>query len=67
MTVLGFLQDWFEKYRERILEAEQMILTTLNFELNVQHPYEPLTSVLGKLGLSQSFLVHLALSLISEG
>ncbi|KAM7485561.1 hypothetical protein LguiA_001570 [Lonicera macranthoides] len=59
--------DWFEQYRERVIEAEQMILTTLNFELNVQHPYAPLTSILDKLGLSQSILVHLALSLISEG
>ncbi|PHU21913.1 hypothetical protein BC332_07020 [Capsicum chinense] len=48
--------DWFEQYRERITEAEQMILTTLNFELNVQHPYESLTSTLEKLGLSETIL-----------
>ncbi|KAL6571506.1 hypothetical protein OROHE_003149 [Orobanche hederae] len=59
--------DWFEQYRERIIEAEQLILTTLNFELGVQHPYESLTSTLQKLGFSQSALVNLALSLISEG
>ncbi|KAJ4955182.1 hypothetical protein NE237_011965 [Protea cynaroides] len=59
--------DWFEQYRERVTEAEQMILTTLDFELNVQHPYVPLTSVLNKLGLSQSVLVNLALNLVSEG
>lgn len=59
--------NWFEQYRERVIEAEQLILTTLNFELNVQHPYAPLTSILEKLGLAQSFLVHLALSLVSEG
>ncbi|XP_043725243.1 cyclin-T1-5-like isoform X2 [Telopea speciosissima] len=59
--------DWFEQYRERVIEAEQMILTTLDFELNVQHPYVPLTSVLNKLGLSQSVLVNLALNLVSEG
>ncbi|XP_022930309.1 cyclin-T1-5-like isoform X2 [Cucurbita moschata] len=59
--------DWFEQYRERVTEAEQLILTTLNFELNVQHPYAPLMSVLNKIGLSQSILVNLALNLISEG
>ncbi|KAF8388032.1 hypothetical protein HHK36_026698 [Tetracentron sinense] len=59
--------DWFEQYRERVLEAEQMILTTLDFELSVQHPYVPLTSVLNKLGLSQTVLVNLALNLVSEG
>ncbi|XP_058077655.1 cyclin-T1-5-like isoform X3 [Magnolia sinica] len=59
--------NWFEQYRERVIEAEQMILTTLNFELNVQHPYIPLTSVLSKLGLSQSALVNLAWNLVNEG
>ncbi|KAK6929992.1 Cyclin, N-terminal, partial [Dillenia turbinata] len=58
---------WFEQYRERVIEAEQMILTTLNFELNVHHPYAPLTSILNKLGLSQTVLVSMALNLISEG
>ncbi|GAV74796.1 Cyclin_N domain-containing protein [Cephalotus follicularis] len=59
--------DWFEQYRERVIEAEQMMLTTLNFELNVQHPYTPLTTVLNKLGLSETVLVNLALNLVSEG
>ncbi|MED6123921.1 hypothetical protein PIB30_054155 [Stylosanthes scabra] len=68
-TMLSYLFpiDWFEQYRERLLEAEQLILTTLNFELNVQHPYAPLTSVLNKLGLSKTILVNLALNLVSEG
>ncbi|CAA0834760.1 Cyclin-T1-4 [Striga hermonthica] len=68
-AILSFMLplDWFEQYRERILEAEQLILTTLNFELGVQHPYESLTSTLQKLGFSQSGFVNLALSLISEG
>ncbi|KAI9081126.1 hypothetical protein K1719_036885 [Acacia pycnantha] len=59
--------DWFEQFRERVLEAETLVLTTLNFELNVQHPYASLTSILTKLGLSQTDLVNLALQLISEG
>jgi|UniRef100_A0A2N9H9Y9 cyclin T len=59
--------DWFEQYRERVTDAENMILTTLNFELNVQHPYAPLTSILNKFGLSQTVLVNLALNLVSEG
>ncbi|XP_065639070.1 cyclin-T1-4 isoform X2 [Quercus suber] len=59
--------DWFEQYRERVIEAEHVILSTLNFELNVQHPYAPLTSILNKFGLSKSVLVGLALNLVSEG
>ncbi|KAL8222919.1 hypothetical protein R6Q57_020318 [Mikania cordata] len=59
--------DWFDQYRERVIEAEQLVLTTLNFELNVQHPYAHLTSILDKLGLAESLLVNLALSFVSEG
>lgn len=59
--------DWFEQHRERITVAEQLILTTLNFELTVQHPYDPLTSILNKLGLSQTLMVDLALNLVNEG
>lgn len=61
------MQDWFEQYRERIIEAEQLILTTLNFELSVQHPYDTLTLILNKLGVSQTHLMNLALNLVSEG
>ena len=62
-------QDWFEQYHEWVIKAEHaiVILSTLNFELNVQHPYAPLTSILNKFGLSKSVLVSLALNLVSEG
>ncbi|XP_051128040.1 cyclin-T1-2-like isoform X2 [Andrographis paniculata] len=68
-TILSYMLpiDWFEQYRERITEAEQLVLTTLNFELNVQHPYDSLTDTLQKLGFSQSLLVNLALNFVSEG
>ncbi|XP_014521294.1 cyclin-T1-3 isoform X1 [Vigna radiata var. radiata] len=68
-TLLCYLLplDWFEKYHDRVLEAELLLLTTLNFELNVQHPYAPLTSILDKLGPSKTILVNLALNLISKG
>ncbi|CAL0311342.1 unnamed protein product [Lupinus luteus] len=68
-TLLSYLLPvgWFEKYHDRVLEAEQLMLTTLNFELNVHHPYSPLTSILKKLGPSKTVLVNLALHLISEG
>lgn len=61
------MQDWFEQYRERIIEAEQLILTTLNFELDVEHPFDTLTSILNKLGVSQTHLMDVAINLISEG
>ncbi|KAH1223117.1 Cyclin-T1-4 [Glycine max] len=68
-TLLSYLLPvgWFEKYHDRVLEAELLLLTTLNFELNVEHPYTSLTSVLNKLDPSKTVLVNLALNLISKG
>ncbi|KAM3330537.1 hypothetical protein ACQJBY_027023 [Aegilops geniculata] len=60
-------QNWFELYRESVIQAEQMILTTLDFELEVTHPYTSLSSALSRLGLSHSVLFNVALSLINEG
>ncbi|KAH9314276.1 hypothetical protein KI387_022903 [Taxus chinensis] len=59
--------DWFEQYKQCVLEAEQMVLTTLDFEVAVEHPYNPLMSVLNKIGLAQTVLVHVAWNLVSEG
>ncbi|KAM7276228.1 hypothetical protein ACFE04_018094 [Oxalis oulophora] len=63
---LEMYEEWFEQYRERMQEAEQLILTTLNFEIKVQHPYGPLTTVLSKLGLSQTVPMNLALNLSND-
>ncbi|XP_047047937.1 cyclin-T1-5-like [Lolium rigidum] len=60
-------QNWFQLYRESVIQAEQMILTTLDFELEVAHPYASLSSALSKLGLSHSTLYDVAWSLINEG
>ncbi|CAL4976156.1 unnamed protein product [Urochloa decumbens] len=60
-------QDWFEQYRESVIQAEQLILTTLDFELEVVHPYASLSSALSKLGLSHTVLFNVAWNLINEG
>ncbi|XP_074572064.1 cyclin-T1-3-like isoform X2 [Curcuma longa] len=64
---LHHTKEWFEQYRDKVIETEQKILTTLDFELEVEHPFVPLASVLGKLGLSQSVLHSLAWSIVSKG
>ncbi|CAO2183895.1 unnamed protein product [Urochloa humidicola] len=60
-------QDWFEQYRESVIQAEQLILTTLDFELEVVHPYASLSSALSKLGLSHTVIFNVAWNLINEG
>ncbi|XP_057842041.1 cyclin-T1-3 isoform X2 [Cryptomeria japonica] len=60
-------KDWFEQYKQLVLEAEHMLLTALDFELTVQHPYRPLMSVLSKIGLAHTTLLNLAWNFINEG
>ncbi|KAF8754041.1 hypothetical protein HU200_011511 [Digitaria exilis] len=60
-------QDWFEQYRESVIQAEQMILITLDFELEVVHPYASLSLALSKLGLFHTVLFNVAWNLINEG
>ncbi|XP_062211536.1 cyclin-T1-4-like [Phragmites australis] len=60
-------QGWFQQYRESVTQTEQMILTTLDFELEVAHPYASLSSALSKLGLSHTVLFNMAWNLINEG
>lgn len=67
LVFLFLQQNWFELYRESVIQAEQMILTTLDFELEVVHPYTSLSSALSRLGLSHSVIFNVALSLINEG
>ena len=44
-----------------------MLLTALDFELTVQHPYSPLMSVLSKIGLAHTTLLNLAWNFVNEG
>lgn len=60
-------KDWFGKFRDRVLEAEQLVLRTLDFDLTVLHPYESLLAVFSKNGLVQSTLFHVAWNLVNEG
>eukprot|EP00249_Psilotum_nudum_P021338 c28074_g2_i3 orf=858-1712(-) len=60
-------QDWFEQHKQRVVEAEQLVLTTLDFELTVQHPYKPLMAVLSKFVPAPTALVHVAWNLINDG
>ncbi|KAJ3669251.1 hypothetical protein LUZ60_011201 [Juncus effusus] len=67
MPFMTYAQDWFEQYRERVIEVEQLILTTLDFELEVIHPYGPLAAGLSKLGLSRTLIYTLACNFVTEG
>ncbi|MCO5609419.1 hypothetical protein L7F22_063645 [Adiantum nelumboides] len=60
-------KDWFEHYKECILEAEQLLLTALDFEISVQHPYSHLIAVFSKNGLLQTNLFNDAWKFVNDG
>jgi hypothetical protein len=38
-------QDHIEEQKEKVLQAERVLLHTLGFDFNVSHPYKPLLSL----------------------
>ena len=65
--IVLFIQDWFEHFKEQILDAEQTLLTALDFELTVEHPYKLLMTVFNKIGLLHSALSQMTLKLVNDG
>ena len=61
------IQDWFEQFKEQILEAEQLLLTALDFELTVEHPYKILMTVFSMNGLLHSPISEMAMRLVNDG
>jgi hypothetical protein len=36
------VQDVYEVKKEKMLLGKRLVLTTLDFDINIQHPYKPL-------------------------
>lgn len=50
----SFLQEVYEKQKERILIGETLLLCTIGFDLNIQHPYKPLMAAAKRLKIAQN-------------
>jgi cyclin T len=42
------VQDVYEIEKEKVLMGERPVFTTLNFDINIHHPYKPLVVVVRK-------------------
>ena len=49
------------------MDAEQTLLTALDFELTVEHPYKLLMTVFNKNGLLHSALFQMTFKLVNDG
>uniref|UniRef100_A0A0A9E7T0 Cyclin-like domain-containing protein n=1 Tax=Arundo donax TaxID=35708 RepID=A0A0A9E7T0_ARUDO len=55
-----------DKQKALILVGETLLLSTIRFDFNIQHPYEPLKIALKNLGISQKEVRQIAINLIND-
>ena len=55
-----------EQRRELVLASEGLVLATLGFEFNVEHPYKPLVAEMKRLGVS-AHVAQVAWNFVNDG
>ncbi|GAB2270283.1 hypothetical protein Dimus_005187 [Dionaea muscipula] len=60
-------KEVYEQQKELILMAERVVLATLGFDLNVQHPYKPLVEAIKKFRVAQNALAQVAWNFVNDG
>ncbi|KAG8069667.1 hypothetical protein GUJ93_ZPchr0006g43837 [Zizania palustris] len=59
-------KEVLEKQKDLILVGETLLLSTIRFDFNIQHPYEPLKIALNNLGIPQKEVKQVAVNLIND-
>ena len=54
-------KESFGRLRERVLEAELSLLQEINFDLNIEHPYQYLVQFFEILNIKEGFFVSMIL------
>lgn len=68
ISFLFFLneQDVFEKQKALTLIGESLLLCTIRFDFNVQHPYKPLHEAFKKLQITQKDVRRTAWNFVND-
>lgn len=59
-------RDIYDKQKETVVLGERLLLATLAFDLNVEHPYKPLVAAVKKLDIPQKELVKVAWNFVND-
>lgn len=59
-------REVYDKQKELLLVGERLLLATVAFDLNIQHPYKPLVAALKRLDISQKELVKVAWNFVND-
>ena len=57
----------YEKQKELLLIGERVVLVTLDFDLNVHHPYKPLIETIKKFKITHTALTQVAWNFVNDG
>ncbi|PKA58071.1 Cyclin-T1-3 [Apostasia shenzhenica] len=60
-------KEVYEQQKELILLGERLVLATLGFDLNLQHPYKPLVEAIKKFKVAQNALAQVAWNFVNDG
>ncbi|CAA2972111.1 cyclin-T1-4-like [Olea europaea subsp. europaea] len=60
-------KEVYEQQKELILLGERVVLTTLDFDLNLHHPYKPLVEAIKKFKVAQNALAQVAWNFVNDG
>ncbi|KAH1034203.1 hypothetical protein GYH30_054552 [Glycine max] len=60
-------KEVYEQQKELILLGERVVLATLGFDLNVQHPYKPLVEAIKKFNVAKNALAQVAWNFVNDG
>lgn len=60
-------KEVYEHEKERVLLAESLVLTTLDFDLNIIHPYKRLVTAVKQLKIAENSLAQVAWNFLNDG
>jgi cyclin T len=61
------VQDVYEVEKEKMLLGKELVFTTLDFDINIQHPYKPLVVAIRKFQVATNTLVQIAWNFVNDG
>lgn len=64
--IVSILQEVYDTQKDLILKAERLVLATLAFNMNIEHPYKPLVWALKKLEISDKELTKVAWNYVND-
>ncbi len=60
-------QDVYEIEKEKVLLGKRLMFTTLDFDINIHHPYKPLVVAIKKFQTTTNTLAQVAWNFVNDG